>query len=101
MPTNELESFVDTWDREAENTLKLLRGLPAAKYDFRPDPPVGRSASWPGTWPKATPTSATELTEGSSPSTLNRRTSSGHVRLKGWRRGTSAFTGKPLRGSAH
>ena len=42
MPTNELESFVDTWNREAENTLKLLRGLPAAKYDFRPDP-AGRS----------------------------------------------------------
>ena len=42
MPTNELESFVETWDREAEKTLKLLQGLPAAKYDFRPDP-AGRS----------------------------------------------------------
>ena len=42
MPTNELDSFVDTWNREAENTLKLLRTLPSAKYDFRPDP-VGRS----------------------------------------------------------
>jgi uncharacterized damage-inducible protein DinB len=37
MATNELESFVNTWDREAEGTLKLLRALPAAKYDFRPD----------------------------------------------------------------
>jgi len=37
MPTNELETFLKTWDREAENTLKLLRALPATQYDFRPD----------------------------------------------------------------
>jgi len=37
MPINELERFVKTWDREAENTLKLLRALPASEYDFRPD----------------------------------------------------------------
>jgi uncharacterized damage-inducible protein DinB len=37
MPTNELEMFLSTWDREAENTLKLLRALPPAQYDFRPD----------------------------------------------------------------
>jgi len=37
MPTNELETFVETWDREAENTLKLLKVLPATQYDFRPD----------------------------------------------------------------
>ena len=37
MPRNELESFLETWDREAENTLKLLRALPATQYDFRPD----------------------------------------------------------------
>lgn len=37
MPINELETFLKTWDREAENTLKLLRALPAAQYDFRPD----------------------------------------------------------------
>src|SRR5215471_15432410 len=37
MAMNELESFLETWDREAENTLKLLRGLPATQYDFRPD----------------------------------------------------------------
>ena len=37
MPMNELESLLDTWDREAENTLKLLRVLPATQYDFRPD----------------------------------------------------------------
>ena len=28
MPVNELESFLETWDREAENTLKLLKALP-------------------------------------------------------------------------
>ena len=37
MPINELESFLETWDREAENTLKLLRVLPPSQYDFRPD----------------------------------------------------------------
>jgi uncharacterized damage-inducible protein DinB len=42
MPTNELETFLRAWDREAENTMKLLRALPAAQYDFRPDP-GGRS----------------------------------------------------------
>jgi uncharacterized damage-inducible protein DinB len=37
MAMNELERFVQVWDREAENTLKLLRALPASQYDFRPD----------------------------------------------------------------
>ena len=37
MPTNELERFISTWNREAENTLKLLRALPPSQYDFRPD----------------------------------------------------------------
>ena len=37
MPMNELEMFLDAWDREAENTVKLLRALPATQYDFRPD----------------------------------------------------------------
>jgi uncharacterized damage-inducible protein DinB len=39
---NELEMFLQTWDREAANTVKLLKALPPAQYDFRPDP-VGRS----------------------------------------------------------
>jgi uncharacterized damage-inducible protein DinB len=42
MPMNELEMFLNAWDREAAGTLKLLRALPATKYDFRPDPD-GRS----------------------------------------------------------
>jgi uncharacterized damage-inducible protein DinB len=37
MPMNEIEMFLSAWDREAENTVKLLRALPAAQYDFRPD----------------------------------------------------------------
>jgi uncharacterized damage-inducible protein DinB len=37
MPVNELERFFSTWEREAANTLKLLRALPASQYDFRPD----------------------------------------------------------------
>jgi uncharacterized damage-inducible protein DinB len=42
MPMNELEMFLSAWDREAESTLKLLRALPATRYEFRPDP-GGRS----------------------------------------------------------
>ncbi len=37
MAMNEFETFLTTWDREAESTLKLLRALPASQYDFRPD----------------------------------------------------------------
>ena len=42
MPANELEMFLAAWDREAANTVKLLKALPPAQYDFRPDP-GGRS----------------------------------------------------------
>jgi uncharacterized damage-inducible protein DinB len=42
MPMNELEMFLNAWEREAESTSKLLRALPPAQYDFRPDP-GGRS----------------------------------------------------------
>jgi uncharacterized damage-inducible protein DinB len=37
MAMNELEMFLNAWEREAESTLKLLRALPATQYDFRPD----------------------------------------------------------------
>lgn len=37
MSMNELEMFLGAWEREAESTLKLLRALPPAQYDFRPD----------------------------------------------------------------
>jgi uncharacterized damage-inducible protein DinB len=39
---DELQSFLNLWDREAEKTASLLRSLPASQYDFRPDP-GGRS----------------------------------------------------------
>jgi uncharacterized damage-inducible protein DinB len=42
MSMNELEMFLAAWDREAASTVKLLQALPAAQYDFRPDP-TGRS----------------------------------------------------------
>ena len=42
MPTNELEMFLTAWDREAANTVRLLKALPSTQYDFRPDP-GGRS----------------------------------------------------------
>ena len=42
MPTDELERFLRTWDDEAKNTVRLLRALPPAQYDFRPDA-TGRS----------------------------------------------------------
>ena len=37
MAMNELEMFLTTWDREAANTIKLLKALPPTQYDFRPD----------------------------------------------------------------
>ena len=37
MPSNELEAFLATWERETENTLKLIRALPQTQDDFRPD----------------------------------------------------------------
>lgn len=42
MAMNELETFLISWEREAANTLKVLKALPSAQYDFRPDP-GGRS----------------------------------------------------------
>jgi uncharacterized damage-inducible protein DinB len=39
---NELERFIEIWDREAMKTVKLLESLPPEGYDFRPDP-EGRS----------------------------------------------------------
>lgn len=42
MTAREQASFVATWADEAQRTLRLLRALPPAQYDFRPDP-QGRS----------------------------------------------------------
>ncbi len=35
--STELDHFMETWEREAEYTIKLLRALPVTQYDFRPD----------------------------------------------------------------
>src|SRR5213595_2655075 len=37
MATTELQTFLGLWDAEAQKTATLLRALPAAQYDFRPD----------------------------------------------------------------
>ena len=42
MAPNEVDQFIELWDREAEKTVRLLRTLPTSQYDFRPDPD-GRS----------------------------------------------------------
>ncbi|HEX6464604.1 MAG TPA: DinB family protein [Vicinamibacterales bacterium] len=42
MPKNELDLFLESWDREAAKTVRLLKALPPTQYDFRPDP-KGRS----------------------------------------------------------
>lgn len=42
MAKNELEHFIEIWDREAAKSVQLLAGLPRDQYDFRPDPD-GRS----------------------------------------------------------
>ena len=34
---NELEMFLDVWEREAKKTVGLLQALPVTQYDFRPD----------------------------------------------------------------
>ncbi|MCC6349227.1 MAG: DinB family protein [Candidatus Eisenbacteria bacterium] len=38
MTTHELQSFLATWDHEAGSTVRVLRSLPAGKYDFRAYP---------------------------------------------------------------
>ena len=35
---DELKMFFDTWDREAQNTVKLLKALPPNQYEYRPYP---------------------------------------------------------------
>ena len=35
---NELQLFIDLWERESAKTIKLLDALPTDAYDFRPDP---------------------------------------------------------------
>lgn len=40
--SHELQTFLDTWDTEAKNTVAMLKALPVGQYDFRPDP-GGRS----------------------------------------------------------
>lgn len=37
MSSRELETFLATWSREAQGTIKLLRALPPGQYDFRPE----------------------------------------------------------------
>ena len=39
---NELETFLDIWERETAKTIQLLESLPRDQYDSRPDP-EGRS----------------------------------------------------------
>lgn len=34
---DELDTFRVTWDREAQNTIRLFEALPEEQYDFRPD----------------------------------------------------------------
>ncbi|HVP55769.1 MAG TPA: DinB family protein [Candidatus Eisenbacteria bacterium] len=35
--SNELQTFLNTWDDEAKKTVAMLRSLPEGQYDFRPD----------------------------------------------------------------
>jgi uncharacterized damage-inducible protein DinB len=42
MAMNEIETFLRSWEQEAESTIKLLKALPPTQYDFRPDA-TGRS----------------------------------------------------------
>lgn len=40
--SDELQTFLETWDAEAKSTVAMLKSLPEGQYDFRPDP-GGRS----------------------------------------------------------
>ena len=42
MSAHEHQQFLKTWEHESQNTIKVLKSLPAGQYDFRPDP-KGRS----------------------------------------------------------
>ena len=35
--SQELQTFLNTWDEESKKTAAMLRALPTDKYDFRPD----------------------------------------------------------------
>ncbi len=35
--SNEVQTFLNTWDGESKNTVALLKALPVGQYDFRPD----------------------------------------------------------------
>jgi uncharacterized damage-inducible protein DinB len=35
--SDELQTFITTWDTEAKKTAAMLRALPEGQYDFRPD----------------------------------------------------------------
>ena len=35
--SQELQTFLNTWDEEAKTTITMLQALPAGQYDFRPD----------------------------------------------------------------
>lgn len=39
---NELDTFRSVWERETENTIRVLESIPKEQYDYRPDP-KGRS----------------------------------------------------------
>jgi uncharacterized damage-inducible protein DinB len=35
--SNEVETFLNTWENESKSTIAMLRSLPEGQYDFRPD----------------------------------------------------------------
>jgi len=41
MARHEIDRFISAWDRYAADTVRVLKALPVAKYDFRPDPAGG------------------------------------------------------------
>jgi len=35
--SNEVETFLNTWENESKATIAMLKALPEGQYDFRPD----------------------------------------------------------------
>jgi uncharacterized damage-inducible protein DinB len=40
--SNEIQTFLKTWEHESEGAIRIMESIPADQYDFRPDP-KGRS----------------------------------------------------------
>ena len=100
MQTNELEMFLAAWDREATNTVKLLKALPPTQYDFRPD--AGGRSLGELAWHLAEGDAYMSygIERATSRWARSRPISSARVPSKNWRLDSNGSIARPSRGSA-